>query len=70
MTIQTLLDKEAQLSNRRYHILQQIKALRGTEPPRCWGMDDCSTLMLTRCPWRNDCASHEAQTWQQNNFSH
>ena len=69
--MQELLDKEANLSNRRYHILQQIKAARGTEPPICWGNDDCSTSILSRCPWRIDCSSHEANSWQekQSNFS-
>ena len=65
--IQTLLDKEAELSNRRYYILQQIKSLRGDEPPHCWGMDDCSTLTLSQCPWRIDCSSYQAEIWQQRN---
>ena len=55
MDIQELLDKEARLANERYAILKQIKLLRGDEPPHCWGQDDCSTLMLVRCPWRIDC---------------
>jgi hypothetical protein len=65
--IQTLLDKEANLSNRRYHILQQIKSMRGTEPPHCWGFDDCSTMLLSQCPWRIDCGEHESLVWQENN---
>jgi hypothetical protein len=65
--IQTLLDKEANLSNRRYHILQQIKAQRGTKPPHCWGLDDCSTILLSQCPWRIDCGEHESQVWQEQN---
>ncbi len=65
--IQILLDKEANLSNRRYHILQQIKAQRGTEPPHCWGLDDCSTKLLSQCPWRIDCGEHESQVWQEQN---
>lgn len=65
--IQTLLDKEANLSNRRYHILQQIKSIRGAEPPCCWGNDDCSTQVLSQCPWRIDCDSHEAEAYQQQN---
>jgi hypothetical protein len=64
-TIQNLLDKEANLSNRRYYILQQIKSMRGTEPPHCWGMDDCSAQTLSQCPWRTDCGDHEAQVWQE-----
>jgi hypothetical protein len=64
-TIQELLDKEANLSNRRYHIIKQIKAARGDEPPICWGMDDCSTETMSRCPWRVDCDSYEAVHWQE-----
>lgn len=63
--VQELLDKEASLSNRRYHILQQIKAMRGTEPPVCWGMDDCSAQILSTCPWRIDCSSFAAACWQE-----
>ena len=65
--VQTLLNKEAKLSNRRYYILQQIKAQRGSQPPHCWGMDDCSTLILSQCPWRIDCDSHQALVWQEEN---
>ena len=61
-TIQDLLDKEAELSNRglakhefRVIILEEIKARRGNEAPVCWGEDDCSTMILVRCPWRIDC---------------
>jgi hypothetical protein len=63
--IQILLDKEANLSNRRYHILLQIKSIRGDVPPPCWGIDDCSTLILSQCPWRIDCGEHESQVWQE-----
>lgn len=63
-TVQNLLDKEANLANRRYHVHQQIKAVRGEEPPICWGLDDCSTQILSTCPWRIDCDSHEATQWQ------
>lgn len=62
--IQELLDKEAKLSNRRYYILKQIKAMRGEDPPHCWGLDDCSTQVLSTCPWRNDCDSPAASQWQ------
>lgn len=60
--IQELLNLEANLSNdgkkdsdeyRNAHI--KIKELRGGEPPVCWGEDDCSTLILSQCPWRIDC---------------
>lgn len=63
--LQVLLDKEANLSNRRQLILKQIKASRGDEPPRCWGMDDCSTNIMSQCPWRIDCDGHEATHWQE-----
>lgn len=60
--IQKLLDKEAWLSNNRCAkqgereaIHAEIKELRGSIPPPCWGEDDCSTAMLVRCPWRIDC---------------
>lgn len=62
--IQALLDKEANLANRRYHVHQQIKVLRGEEPPRCWGNDDCSANIMSQCPWRIDCDGHEAEQWQ------
>lgn len=61
-TMQELLDKEAELSNNgqsknefRLIILEEIKTLRGTHPPMCWGADDCSTNILITCPWRIDC---------------
>ena len=63
--IQTLLNKEAGLSNRRYYVLQEIKATRGTQPPQCWGMDDCSTTIMSQCPWRIDCDGYEAINWQE-----
>jgi hypothetical protein len=62
--IQVLLDKEASLANRRSLVHKQIVVLRGTEPPVCWGMDDCSTNILSQCPWRIDCDSVEAQHTQ------
>lgn len=55
--IQELLDKEAKLSNERYEVIKQIKQLRGDTPPVCFGEDDCSTSILSRCPWRMDCGS-------------
>jgi len=63
--LQALLDKEANLSNRRQLIIKQIKAARGDIIPRCWGMDDCSTNTLSQCPWRVDCDSYEATHWQE-----
>jgi hypothetical protein len=62
--LQDLLNKEASLGNRRYHVHQQIKAERGQEIPQCWGMDDCSTQIMSTCPWRIDCDSHQAEQWQ------
>ncbi len=59
--IQDLLNCEAELSNSRLAVLKQIKVMRGTEPPDCWGMDDCSTNILSQCPWRTDCDSYEAE---------
>lgn len=63
--IQELLDKEANLGNRRILIHKQIKTARNPEPPICWGIDDCSTNILSKCPWRIDCDSHEAIKWQE-----
>jgi hypothetical protein len=53
--IQHLLNTEAQLANLRSEIHEKIIAMRGDEPPVCWGQDDCSTLILSMCPWRIDC---------------
>ena len=62
MTMQDLLNKEADLSNAGYStsefriiIHEEIKARRGTIAPACWGEDDCSSTILVRCPWRIDC---------------
>ena len=65
--LQTLLDKQANLSNRHDMVVKQIVAMRGTVPPRCWGQDDCSTIVLSQCPWRVDCNSFQAQSWQEEN---
>jgi hypothetical protein len=64
--IQTLLDKEANLANRRSLVHKQIVVLRGEDPPVCWGNDDCSTNILSQCPWRIDCDSPAAEQWQGN----
>jgi hypothetical protein len=60
--IQILLDREARLSNTGQKddptyaaAHEELKHLRGTEAPVCWGEDDCSTLILSQCPWRIDC---------------
>jgi hypothetical protein len=65
LEVQELLNKEANLANRRYLLHKQIKVMRGEIPPHCWGHDDCSTNILLQCPWRIDCDSHEAQQYQQ-----
>jgi hypothetical protein len=62
--IQVLLDKEANLANRRSLVHKQIVILRGDQPPVCWGNDDCSTQILSTCPWRIDCDSHTAEQYQ------
>lgn len=62
-TLQELLNQEAQLSNdgqgdsqERKDILKEIRVLRkGLHQPLCFGQDDCSTSLLSRCPWRMDC---------------
>lgn len=63
--IQTLLNAEATIANNnpdeyakkvRKQIHIQIEALRGPAPV-CYGEDDCSTLMLSLCPWRMTCGS-------------
>lgn len=61
--IQDLLDKEAALSNsgksdspERQELLTMIRLRRDeTKRPGCFGLDDCSTMLLMRCPWRMDC---------------
>lgn len=61
--IQDLLDQEAALSNsglKNDHlfkkiIIEEIKSLRGSLAPSCFGEDDCSTAILSVCPWRIDC---------------
>ena len=57
-SIQQLLDEEADLGNRRYFILHEIREKRGTVSPSCFGDDDCSTLILISCPWRIDCGEN------------
>jgi hypothetical protein len=62
-TVQELLNEEAKMSNKgmdknhpfRKIILEEIKQRRGTVPPACYGEDDCSTNILSMCPWRTDC---------------
>lgn len=62
--IQRLLNHEALLSNtgkgdseERKAVHRQIIAMRGTDKPDCHGHDDCSTLILSMCPFRVDCGN-------------
>lgn len=62
--MQDLLNQEAILSNtgkgnsdERKQIHTLIRLKRKGPPPPCFGEDDCSTLMLSTCPWRMDCGS-------------
>lgn len=66
LSIQDLLNKEAKLSNEgkgdspeRQEIIKIIRKKReGLYKPLCFGQDDCSTNMLSKCPWRMDCGSN------------
>lgn len=61
--LQDLLDREARLSNiglgntdERQELITMIRLKRDdAHRPDCFGLDDCSTMMLLRCPWRMDC---------------
>jgi hypothetical protein len=62
--LQDLLNEEAKLSNaglgdsiERQKILTVIRLKREQPAPVCFGHDDCSTSMLSMCPWRMDCGS-------------
>lgn len=63
--MQDLLNKEARLSNagkgdsvERQETLTLIRLQRDEAyRPSCFGEDDCSTQMLSTCPWRMDCGS-------------
>jgi len=72
-SVQVLLDTEAGISNAisnhkiqgkaatelkiiRATVIKQIECLRGPAPP-CYGEDDCSTAILSTCPWRMTCGS-------------
>lgn len=62
--IQSMLDREAAICNlgspdseERQKLLTIIRLKRSSPPPVCFGEDDCSTSMLSRCPWRIDCGS-------------
>ena len=69
-TIQDLLDQEAYLSNNgqgdsdeRKKIHTVIRLKREGPPPGCFGNDDCSTSILSRCPWRIDCGAETLYNW-------
>jgi hypothetical protein len=63
--IQTLLNAHATLGNIggkdpyvpivKQQLMAHIETLRDPTPPPCYGEDDCSTLMLSMCPWRMTC---------------
>ena len=62
--LQNLLNQEAMYSNtgrgdsdERQKILTVIRLKRESPPPVCFGEDDCSTSILSCCPWRIDCGS-------------
>ncbi len=65
LSIQDLLDEEAELSNtgrsdseERMKIHTLIRLRRDeTSRPFCFGEDDCSTRILSMCPWRIDCGT-------------
>jgi hypothetical protein len=67
--IQELLDQEATLSNKggnseevkKIHTIIRLKRI--APPPVCFGEDDCSTMMLSRCPWRIDCGAEPYYNW-------
>lgn len=56
-----LLDPNMQetASKAKSMLLRQIELLRGPAPS-CYGLDDCSTSMLSTCPWRTSCGSEES----------
>jgi len=58
--IQQLLDESVVQGRqgdkqKQHELFEQIRKLRMNPPPPCFGEDDCSTLMLSMCPWRMDC---------------
>lgn len=66
LSLQQLLDLNATLSNQGEEVkaatvyrLVQLK--RDPNPPPCFGEDDCSTSVLSRCPWRNECGSYPTE---------
>ncbi len=69
--IQKLLDEEADLANsgqadspERAKIHTVIRLMRDeTQRPHCFGEDDCSSVTLSRCPWRMDCGAEPYYNW-------
>jgi hypothetical protein len=68
--LQDLLDQEAQLSNagkgesdERQQLLTMIRLMRPGPPPACFGEDDCSSTILSQCPWRMDCGAESIYNW-------
>jgi len=62
--IQELLNREAILANEgkadseeRKQIHTMIRLKRFNPAPACFGDDDCSTSVLSQCPWRIDCGT-------------
>jgi hypothetical protein len=62
--LQILLNEEARLSyigdgkgeeRMKLHTLIRLKRLQPA--PSCFGHDDCSSLILSACPWRMDCGT-------------
>jgi hypothetical protein len=69
--LQDLLNEEALLSNtgqgdsrERAELHTIIRLMRDeTRRPHCFGEDDCSTIMLSQCPWRMDCGAEAYHNW-------
>jgi len=62
VSIQWLLNLSARLGNKGDHeletvVLDKIREVRGSEPPVCFGLDDCSSIAFIKCPWRMDCGN-------------
>ncbi len=41
-----------------------VKIFGSKEHPSCWGLDDCSTLMLITCKHSKSCGGKESVDWQ------
>lgn len=69
--LQDLLNQEAELANSgqehseqrmQLHTVIRLKRSEFPQPP-CFGEDDCSTIVLSRCPWRMDCGAEPFHNW-------